>query len=739
MRKRSPVRTKRMARQVSFRLLASFAVLIALVIASAGYRHGLAFNGYRVGGKTTRVKIDAFPRMSEKLIDRTTKPVTPVAIFGSDSFDAAKVNPSSVSLNGAQPMLASTGNIRHKVKDVDGDGRKDMLVYFQTKELKVANGDAMLAFQGETTDGSWIDGREAVRLTESPANALPAAATQFQQGQGSSAADQGKVPPITPDTGQVFQNPATILIPASGTGSTSGSASSLYPSNITVAGVPAAASYRITIQLFDLRHHSLDDVDMMVVNPAGVKYMFFSDVGGISNSTCGATCDNGVNLGTTGPTLTILDTASVFLQDTTLPTTGAFRPADYAGGTDTFPAGPPAGAVTSPGSTDTPTMNSTLGATSPNGTWSLYISDDASGDSGRLNSGWGLTIFTVTPTAAPADISGQITTPDGQPLAGTVVQLSGGSSDRTITDAQGRYKFEGVNTDNFYTLRPQRANFSFAPTERSFSLNANKSDAVFTANPNSSATANPLDTDLFFVRQQYLDFLGREPDGPGLKYWASELDKCGDDAACLNQRRIGISAAFFIESESQLTGSYIYRLYKGALGRQVSYAEFSADRPQVIGGESLEASRAAFAGQFVQRGEFMQKYSQATSAESFVDDLLMNIRQASGADLTGQRGALIAKYQSASEMNESRALVVREAIDNGAFQSAEYNKAFVTMEYFGYLRRDAEEGGYRFWLNVLENKEPGNYRGMVCSFITSAEYQERFSSYAGHSNQECSR
>jgi hypothetical protein len=343
----------------------------------------------------------------------------------------------------------------------------------------------------------------------------------------------------------------------------------------------------------------------------------------------------------------------------------------------------------------------------------------------------------ITPTAAPADISGQITTPDGQPLAGTVVQLSGGSSDRTITDAQGRYKFEGVNTDNFYTLRPQRANFSFAPTERSFSLNANKSDAVFTANPNSSATANPLDTDLFFVRQQYLDFLGREPDGPGLKYWASELDKCGDDAACLNQRRIGISAAFFIESESQLTGSYIYRLYKGALGRQVSYAEFSADRPQVIGGESLEASRAAFAGQFVQRGEFMQKYSQATSAESFVDDLLMNIRQASGADLTGQRSALIAKYQSASEMNESRALVVREAIDSGAFQSAEYNKAFVTMEYFGYLRRDAEEGGYRFWLNVLDNQEPGNYRGMVCSFITSAEYQQRFSSYAGHSNRDC--
>ncbi|HEV7859146.1 MAG TPA: carboxypeptidase-like regulatory domain-containing protein, partial [Pyrinomonadaceae bacterium] len=432
------MRNKRKARKVSFRLLASFAVLIALVIISAGYRHGLAFNGYHIGGKTTRVKIDAFPRMSEKLIDRTTRPVTPVAIYGSDSFDAARVNPSSVSLNGAQPMLAASGNVRHKVRDVDGDGRKDMLVYFPTRDLKVANGDAMLAFQGETTDGSWIDGREAVRLTESPASALPTAETQSQPGQGASAASQGK--PITPDTGQVFTSPGTILIPASGTGSTGGSPSTPYPSTVTVAGVPAAASYRITVQLFDLRHHSLDDVDMLLVNPAGtVKYLIFSDVGGV-NSTCGATCDNGVNLGTAGPTISLSDTATQTLQDTTLPTTGAWKPADYAGGSDTFPAPAPAGPYTSPGATDTPTMNSTLGATSPNGVWSLYISDDISGDTGRLNGGWGLNIFTVTPTAAPATVSGQITTPDGQPLAGTVVQLSGGTSDRTITDAQGHYQ-----------------------------------------------------------------------------------------------------------------------------------------------------------------------------------------------------------------------------------------------------------------------------------------------------------
>jgi len=39
----------------------------------------------------------------------------------------------------------------------------------------------------------------------------------------------------------------------------------------------------------------------------------------------------------------------------------------------------------------------------------------------------------------------------------------------------------------------------------------------------------------------------------------------------------------------------------------------------------------------------------------------------------------------------------------------------------------------------VENSDRGNYRGMVCSFITSAEYQRRFSSVVSHSNAECGR
>jgi len=68
-----------------------------------------------------------------------------------------------------------------------------------------------------------------------------------------------------------------------------------------------------------------------------------------------------------------------------------------------------------------------------------------------------------------------------------------------------------------------------------------------------------------------------------------------------------------------------------------------------------------------------------------------------------------------------------------------YNQSFVLMEYFGYLRRDMDQSGFEFWVNVLNNRDAGNYRGMVCSFLTSTEYQRRFSTAVTRSNAECGR
>ncbi len=242
-----------------------------------------------------------------------------------------------------------------------------------------------------------------------------------------------------------------------------------------------------------------------------------------------------------------------------------------------------------------------------------------------------------------------------------------------------------------------------------------------------------IDDASFFVRQQYQDFLNRAPDVPGLGYWTSEITRCGSDEACIKQRRVDTSAAFFVEAEFQRTGSFLYRFYRTSLGRNPSFQEFSADRNKIVEGPQLEQMKQAFASQWVQRTGFLQKYPATLTAEQFVDALLQTVLQATGVNLSAQRATLLNEYQA----NGGRARVVRLVADNAEVQSAEYNRAFVLMQYFGYLVRDPDPGGYQFWLDVLNNQVPGNYRAMVCAFLTSTEYQHRFGTLVTRANTDC--
>jgi subtilisin-like proprotein convertase family protein len=343
------------------------------------------------------------------------------------------------------------------------------------------------------------------------------------------------------------------------------------------------------------------------------------------------------------------------------------------------------------------------------------------------------------PTAASARISGQIVTSDGQPLSGATVTVMGGAGTvRAITNSNGFYQVENLEAGGFYTVTPSRANFAFAPANRSFSLVGDKTDAVFTGMP-INPEGNPLESPEFFVRQQYLDFFSREPDQGGLEYWSAQLRSCGNDAYCIETRRLDISAAFFIAQEFQDSGLYIYDVYQGALGRRPDYAEYSVDRRLVVGGPRLEADKTAFAESFVERAEFNAQYPLTMSDEVFVDALLRTAQQSSGIDLSNDRAALINLYNTGATATESRSMVVRSVAEGSRFRQTQYNPAFVLMEYYGYLGRNPDGEGYDFWLTVLNSGDRNNYRGMVCSFITSAEYQRRFSSVVTRSNAECER
>jgi Calx-beta domain/CHRD domain/Subtilase family len=94
------------------------------------------------------------------------------------------------------------------------------------------------------------------------------------------------------------------------------------------------------------------------------------------------------------------------------------------------------------------------------------------------------------------------------------------------------------------------------------------------------------------------------------------------------------------------------------------------------------------------------------------------------------RNSLIAGLNAGTE---TRATVLRKVAEQEELGLREFNRAFVLMQYFGYLRRnpndppDADFSGYAFWLNKL-NTFNGDFRAaeMVKAFITSIEYRQRF-------------
>lgn len=257
--------------------------------------------------------------------------------------------------------------------------------------------------------------------------------------------------------------------------------------------------------------------------------------------------------------------------------------------------------------------------------------------------------------------------------------------------------------------------------------------AILTITDNETVppTTNPLDDAQFFVRQHYHDFLNREPDPAGLSYWTNQITSCGSDNSCLNRRRVGVSAAFFTSTEFQDTGFFPYRIFKAAFGAQPNYLRFMRDRGQIAAGPNIDASKAAFANAFITRAEFVAQYPNTLTPAQYVDLLNNN---AGGVLTQAERDALVSGLTNGTE---TRGTVLRKVADNAVFVQRETNPAFVLMQYYGYLRRDVDPGGYNFWLNVLN--ATGNPNGMVCAFITSQEYQQRFGSLATHSNSECGK
>ena len=239
------------------------------------------------------------------------------------------------------------------------------------------------------------------------------------------------------------------------------------------------------------------------------------------------------------------------------------------------------------------------------------------------------------------------------------------------------------------------------------------------------AVLRPVTQAKDFVGQNYEDFLNRKAEDGGLDYWSSQISKCGDDPSCIDRRRVEVSAAFFLSQEFQQTGYFVYRYYQASFGRMPKFVEFLPDTRAIAlnndkGEAEVEKNKGAFSDDFVRHPAFAALYDLKTNAE-YVDLLYAN---AGVTPNQSERDMLVSGLNNGTE---TRATVLRKVVDNPAFFQQEFNSAFVLMQYFGYLRRDPEKGGYDFWLSIM-NRLNGDFKkaDMVKAFIISAEYNDRF-------------
>lgn len=258
---------------------------------------------------------------------------------------------------------------------------------------------------------------------------------------------------ITISAGFIFTNPAAITLNSTATPPTPATP---YPSNITASGIGNFVS-KVTVRLNGYSHTFPDDIDMMLVAPTGERLVFNSD-------TCGTATITNLNL-------TFDDDAATIVPDNgTCVTNTTYRPSNV-GTADPFsaPAPAPVYPADSAAPAGTATFASKFGGINPNGTWSLYIVDDADGDAGTISGGWTLTITPLTVTAAPASITGLVADENGRGISGVRVRITDSVSGETrviTTNPFGYYRIPDLGSGNTYLVTAEHKRYTFINNPR---------------------------------------------------------------------------------------------------------------------------------------------------------------------------------------------------------------------------------------------------------------------------------
>jgi photosystem II stability/assembly factor-like uncharacterized protein len=357
--------------------------------------------------------------------------------------------------------------------------------------------------------------------------------------------------------------------------------------------------------------------------------------------------------------------------------------------------------------------------------------------------------LTVNRTSAAGAASVDYATSDGTATergdyttARGTLSFAPGETSKTLDVLVSNDRFqEPAETFNVTLSNP--SNVALAPAGRVAAVTITSDDT----SPGLSPVKWEAFDSAFFVRQHYLDFLSREPDAAGLNHWKNQIDECGANAACLEARRINVSASFFLAIEFQETGYLVYKTHKAAFGDlagkpvPVTFLTMLSESRQLGEGvevgigdwfNKLEANKRAYFDRLAVSPAFLARYPSSLDPGPYVAALNAN----AGGPLSQAEHDQLANDLVAG--NKTRAQVLRAVAEDADLHAAQLNRAFVLMQYFGYLRRDPDavgfDGqpdptfeGFHFWLRKL-NDNGGNFVNaeMVKSFIISIEYGQRF-------------
>jgi hypothetical protein len=388
-----------------------------------------------------------------------------------------------------------------------------------------------------------------------------------------------------------------------------------------------------------------------------------------------------------------------------------------------------------------------------------------------VGEGAGMTTITVNRSGnATQAVSVRYFTAEGS-LTFSPCNVTNGIADSRcdFTSAVGTLQFAAGETAKTFVVLISQDNYVEGPETTTLELSDPTNGAALGTPDDATLTilddateppGNPIDIADVFVRQHYHDFLNREPDAAGLAHWTNQITECQQPGATCDAevRRINVSAAFFLSIEFQETGYLVERLYKSAYGDAdgtstlggtahtiktpiVKFNEFLADTQQigkdvVVGAVDwqiqLENNKIAFTQDFVTRSRFVTAYPTTVTPAEFVDALFL---KAGVTPSDAERASIINEFGGAgtSADTAARARALRRVAENTVLKQQETSKAFVLMQFFGYLRRDpnaapdTDHTGYDFWLTKL-NDFNGNFINaeMVKAFISSIEYRQRF-------------